>query len=104
MPIHFSWNEKKRQENLKQHKLDFADAIAVFEGLTFTFEDSRFNYSEQRFITLGLLAGMVVSIVHTECEDSIHIISFRKASRNEAHIFFESFQNRFAPSPQDERH
>jgi uncharacterized DUF497 family protein len=46
----------------------------VFSGLTFTYEDDRFAYGEQRFVTLGLLDGVPVSIVHTEAEHEIHII------------------------------
>jgi uncharacterized DUF497 family protein len=46
---------------------------------TFTFEDDRFSYAEQRFVTLGLLAGIPVSVVQTESENEIRIISFRKA-------------------------
>jgi len=64
----------------------------VFEGVTFTFEDDRFDYSEQRFITLGLLAGVVVSIVHTENDHEIRIISFRKASKREEVIYYDSIQ------------
>ena len=50
----------------KAHGLDFVDAPRVFEGVTYTFEDDRFSYAEQRFVTLGLLAGIPVSVVHTE--------------------------------------
>ena len=53
----FEWDEAKRQANLSNHKLDFADAEIVFSGITFTFEDDRFEYGEDRFITLGLLLG-----------------------------------------------
>ena len=60
MPMRFSWDERKRRLNLKEHGLDFVDAPRVFEGSTFTFEDDRFAYDEQRFVTLGFLAGMVV--------------------------------------------
>ena len=59
-------------------------------GPTFTFEDDRFHYAEQRFVTLGLLKGVCVSLVHTEAPDRIHIISFRKATKNEQIIFFQS--------------
>jgi uncharacterized DUF497 family protein len=38
--------------NLKDHGFDFADAGEVFAGPTFTFEDDRFHYAEQRFVTL----------------------------------------------------
>lgn len=60
--MRFSWDERKRRLNLKDHGLDFVDAPRVFEGPTFTFEDDRFAYDEQRFVTLGFLAGMVVSV------------------------------------------
>lgn len=62
--MEFTWSEAKRATNLNAHGLDFVDAALVFEGVTFT--DDRFSYSEQRFVTLGLLAGIPVSVVHTE--------------------------------------
>jgi uncharacterized DUF497 family protein len=89
----FSWSEAKRNLNLKNHGLDFVDAPRVFEGVTFTFEDDRFAYGEQRFVTLGLLAGIPVSIVHTENEHEIRIISFRKATRREAQIYFDEIKD-----------
>lgn len=91
--MEFTWSERKRSLNLKQHGLDFADTPAVFGGLIFTFEDDRFSYSEQRFVTLGLLAGVPVSIVHTETANEIRIISFRKATRREAKIFFNAVED-----------
>lgn len=91
--MRFTWKEAKRTSNLKTHGLDFLDAPKVFEGPTFTFEDDRFNYSERRFITLGLLSGTPVSMVHTETADHIHVISFRKATKNEQIIFFQNIQN-----------
>ena len=66
------------------------DAERVFEGATFTYEDDRFRYDEQRFVTLGLLQGIPVSIVHTETPDRIHVISFRKATKRETAILFEN--------------
>ena len=88
--MRFTWKEVKRKSNLKTHGLDFLDASKVFEGPTFTFEDDRFNYAEQRFVTLGLLNGLPVSMVHTETADCIHVISFRKATQNEQIIFFQN--------------
>jgi uncharacterized protein len=91
--MRFSWSERKRAINLKEHGLDFVDAPRVFEGLTFSYEDDRFAYGEQRFITLGLLAGVPVSIAHTETEDEIRIISFRKATSREARRYFNEVQD-----------
>jgi uncharacterized DUF497 family protein len=89
----FTWSEQKRAINIKAHHLDFADSPRVFEGTTFTFEDDRFDYGEKRFVTLGLLAGVAVSIVHTEYEHEIRIISFRKATKREEAIYFNAIQN-----------
>ncbi|RME44716.1 MAG: BrnT family toxin [Caldilineae bacterium] len=89
----FEWDEAKRQSNLRKHHLDFVDVETVFGGATFTFEDDRFEYGEDRYITLGLLRGMVVVIAHTEREDVIRVISMRKATRNEQKIYFEGFAN-----------
>jgi len=91
--MEFTWSKTKRTANLKAHGLDFVDAPSVFEGLTFTFEDDRFSYNEQRFVTLGLLAGTPVSIVHTETEHEIRIISFRKATQRETQIYFRQIQD-----------
>ena len=68
--------------------MDFADAERVFAGPTFTFEDDREAYGEQRWVTLGLLGEQVVVIVHTETEDQIHVISMRKADTDEQLLFF----------------
>ena len=93
LPIQFEWNEFKRRENLRRHGLDFADAEAIFMGVTVTFEDTRFDYGEQRFVTLGFFVGRVVSIAYTESAGCIRIISFRKASRHEQAIFFQNLQD-----------
>ena len=91
--MHFSWDERKRRGNLKSHGLDFVDAEKVFEGPTFTYEDDRFDYGEHRFVTLGFLNRIAVSIVHTETEDEIRIISFRKATTKEEIILFQSLED-----------
>lgn len=89
----FTWSERKRAVNLREHGQGFIDAPSVFEGATYTFEDDRFAYGEQRFETLGLLAGAPVPIVHTETEDEIRIISLRKATKREADLYFEQVQD-----------
>jgi uncharacterized DUF497 family protein len=60
----FVWDAAKRLENLRKHRIDFADAEKIFQGLTFTVEDDRESYGEQRFLTLGLLEDQVVSVTH----------------------------------------
>ena len=88
--MRFTWHEPKRQVTLKTRSLDSADAELVFAGPTFTFEDTRVDYGEQRWVTLGLLRGTVVLIVHTETDDEIRVISLREADKDEQLLFFSN--------------
>lgn len=65
----------------------------VFEGPTFTYEDDRIDYGERRFVTLGFLGRVVVSIVHTETQDEIRVISCRKATTKEQAILFQNLED-----------
>ena len=96
--MRFEWDEAKRKSNLKTHGLDFADAELVFSGLTASYEDDRFRYNEQRFVTLGLLRGVPVSIVHTEAQHVIRVISFRRATHHETAFFFETIAEHLPPA------
>ena len=89
MDVAFTWSEAKRDSNRAKHGLDFVDVELVFTGDIFTFEDTRFCYSERRYITFGLLHETPVCVVHTEYAEEIRIISFRNATRREAQIYFE---------------
>ena len=89
----FAWDEKKRRANIVNHGLDFVDAKEIFEGFTFTLEDDRFDYGEERFITLGLLRGTVVVVAHTEKGNEIRLISLRKATKHEQKNYFEGLSD-----------
>jgi len=89
--MRYSFDPAKRTSNLKKHGLDLADARQVIEsGKTVTFEDRRFDYDEERFVTLGPLGDMLVVIVTAEDEQHIRIISMRKADRHEQGIYREN--------------
>ena len=85
----YEWDKAKSRENLAKHGVSFEDAERVFSGPCVTFVDDRFNYGEERLITLGLLAGRVVVIAHTMRSESTRIISMRKGNRREQKIYQE---------------
>jgi uncharacterized DUF497 family protein len=93
MHVRFTWDERKRRDNVTRHGLDFRDAEAVFAGPTLTIEDDRFPYPEHRFMTLGLLPDTTVTIIHAETHARIHVISFRQATRHEEAILLRSLAN-----------
>ena len=87
--MRFLYDPEKRLGNLRKHGYDFDDAKQVIESdQTVTFEDCRFDYGEQRFVTLGMLRGNVVVIITAETEDEIRLISMRRAERHEQEIYF----------------
>ena len=87
--MRFEWDEAKRQSNLLKHGFDFLGIEDVFAGVTVTILDDRFDYGEERFLTIGLLDARVVVIAHTETPEIIRIISVRKATKNEEISYFK---------------
>lgn len=89
--MRYSYDPKKKASNLKKHGLNFDDARGVIESAqTVTFEDLRFDYGEVRYLTLGLLHGVVVIITTAETDKAIRIISMRKADKHEQKIYYEN--------------
>lgn len=91
--VKFEWNEAKRQANIRKHGIDFVDIELLFEGCTVTMEDDRFEYDEHRFVTFGSLTGRVIAVVHTESENTIRVISARKATKNEEECYFSKISD-----------
>lgn len=89
----FEWDEDKRLTNIEKHGLDFVGVETLFEGMTVTILDDRFDYGEDRFISFGLFDGRVVSVAHTETDTTIRIISVRKATTNEEINYFKEIAN-----------
>ena len=87
--MEIEWDENKNLSNADKHGLRFEDARLVFAGHCLTFKDDRFDYGEERLITLGELAGRVVVIVHTPRGDATRIISMRKANEREKRFYKE---------------
>ncbi len=86
--MEFAWNEEKRLNNRAKHGLDFEDAGRIFGGEVFVVEDTRYDYAEQRFIAYGELAGRIVVLAFTlPDDDTIRIISMRKANKREQRAY-----------------
>lgn len=80
----FEWDEAKNQINIQKHGLDFADAPEIFSGPILTVLDTRFDYGEDRWIGIGTIQNRIVVVVYTEPdEDTLRIISLRKALKHE---------------------
>jgi uncharacterized protein len=72
--VRYDWDAAKNRKNFAKHGLRFEDAERVLSGPCVTFEDERFDYGEERLITLGLLAGRLVVIAHSPRDEGTRII------------------------------
>lgn len=93
--MEFEWDEEKNKRNIRQHGFDFADAWEIFESPMQTALDLREDYGEERWKGIGFLGNRIVVVIFTyRSEDTIRIISLRKALKNERKKFTEAFKNR----------
>ena len=86
--MRFEWNEAKNRSNQAKHGLSFETATLVFDDPQQLSVQDRYEGSEERWQTLGLVGGAVVILVaHTwreqDDDEVIRIISARKATRQE---------------------
>jgi uncharacterized DUF497 family protein len=82
-----SFDPLKRDWTLRERKLDFEVAKTVFEGRCINWTDRRFDYGEDRIVSVGYLGQRMVVIVWTQRGDVRHIISMRKANGREVEIY-----------------
>ena len=92
----FIWDRRKNEANVQKHELDFVDAYKVFESPMLVGLDDREEYGEDRWIGVGVIENRIVVIVFTEPEeDTIRVISFRKATTDEQKRYEQEYKNQF---------
>ncbi len=51
--MQFEWDEAKNLENIRKHRIDFADVPDMFDGSMLVELDERTDYGEDRWIGIG---------------------------------------------------
>jgi uncharacterized DUF497 family protein len=86
--VRITYDPAKHEWTLRARELDFGDAVEVFADPVQTDEDTREDYGEKRFVTVGYLRGRMVVVVWTpRGDDERRIISMRKANDREQAAF-----------------
>ena len=90
--MNYEWNLIKERLNVAKHGVDFEEAKSVFadEFALVLFDEDHSN-DEERFLILGMSQKeRILLVVHCYREnDTIRIISSRKATKNEAKQYKE---------------
>ena len=79
------WDENKRRSNLEKHGFDFLDARIVLQDNHLLKQTS--YSSEERWLAVGLLEEIEVTIIYTKRQDKIRIISMRRARHEERRAY-----------------
>ena len=87
----FEWDEAKNLANILKHGICFEDAKKIFDGFTVDAIDNRFDYSEERVISIGMNEGVaILVVVHTDRNGVCRIISARRANNKERKRYEET--------------
>ncbi len=82
----FEWDWVKAEANFAKHRIDFRDAVRLFDADHFTYRSH--IGTEERFVSVGLLQGLLVAVVWTLRGFEVRrIISARRARRGEAEYY-----------------
>ena len=92
MEIKFKWNENKNDINIKKHGISFEDAVTIFsDPNNAEIYDGKHSLSEIRWKKIGLCGCEALSVIFTEKDDIIRIISARKADKKEEKEYFDGY-------------
>ncbi|MFT7389306.1 MAG: uncharacterized DUF497 family protein [Candidatus Endobugula sp.] len=86
----FEWDDNKNASNMKKHFISFDEAKTVFtDQLARLIVDPDHSDDEDRFILLGAsIKSTLLVVCHCiQMNDSIRIISARKADKQEREIY-----------------
>ena len=84
MEIKFQWDDKKNVINQKKHGVSFEDAAVVFKDpKRLEMLDKKHSLFEDRWTMVGLNSATILRVSFTERNNSIRIISARKADQKE---------------------
>ena len=83
--MEFEWDPEKAAASVRRRRVSFNEAATVLEDpLSTTFPDAAHSEGEMRFVTVGVSqSGHLLVVAHTERNDTIRIISARRATRRE---------------------
>jgi len=86
----YIWDEAKNRRNIKDHGIAFEDAKRIFESPTVERLDDRFEYGEVRVYAIGLVNGLEITVIYTDCDDDERrIISAWRSEPHERRAYWQ---------------
>ncbi|MDD6847518.1 MAG: BrnT family toxin [Oscillospiraceae bacterium] len=93
--MNFEWDENKNLINQRKHGVSFEEVKSVFEDTyAILFDDPDHSEYEERFLIIGMTVAKGICIVshcYRGADETIRIISARKATKSERNVYEEQF-------------
>lgn len=92
--MNVEWNRAKAGANLLKHGVDFADAaLALEDERALTTEDTDFGERRYKTLALGPQLKVLVIVYAEPNQDTLRIISARKADRSEIRQYYQGIDH-----------
>ncbi|GBU29695.1 hypothetical protein R84B8_03268 [Treponema sp. R8-4-B8] len=92
MDLEVVWDEEKNAINKRKHKISFKEAEKVFlDPRRIIMFDKEHSLYEERWETVGFSNLALITVIYTERDNSVRIISARKADRYEEEEYFYGY-------------
>ena len=88
--MQYEWDENKRTWTLQKHGVDFTDAEKFQWDSAKVTIDNRHAYNEERYVAIGFIEERLHIMAFTVRNNSIRIISLRKANKREVNNYEEN--------------
>jgi len=94
--MRFEWEAGKNLGNVVKRKVSFETVISLFDDQNAISISDRIVDVEERWQTLGIIAGLILIVAHTwrdeDGEEVIRVISARKATPTERRAYAKNQQ------------
>jgi hypothetical protein len=94
--MHVTYDSLKNESNVAKHGVDLSSASFLDWSEVMACVDTRRDYREVREIGYGMIDERLFCVVFTQRDDTMHIISLRKANQREVENYVEQIENRHA--------
>ncbi len=88
--MRFEWDDNKKAQNLRKHKISFEEAAVWTDPLAFIAPDPEHSIEEEREWIIGeSFKSRVLVVVYTMRGETIRLISARPATKREIEQYAE---------------
>lgn len=93
--MEFEWDEEKNRANIRKHDgISFEMAVRVFlDENRIEKYDARHSLDEDRYNVIGMVENLLFVVYTERNDDTIRIISARKATKEECNEYYEENDN-----------